>query len=1227
MTVNASFGIGRAIHKAKAMANARALTIPSTQKLVSFLKLSLLPLVGSGGTLPEDVWLQRHRLLLGLTGIQALIIALVGPVLGYSWELSIEALSKDGTVLHTVAEGLIVALLAVLASWDRANRTLQAVLVGFGLMSSSAIFVHLSGGYIELHFHFFVMIIFLAFYQDWVPFLTGILYVAIHHGVVGVLWPEVVYNHVAAIQAPWTWAAIHAFFVLWASVGCLIGWQYNAKAYAQTAAFAQETERRRREAEELARLMQSLTETLDMAAVGERIVVSVRQLVGGKSATLRLLQPDGSLRALASSGAAFPQTPGGHSLFPGMGLTSRAIAEKRPIWSADMLKDPDISLTDEMRNYQISSGNGSMIAVPLRARERIIGALALADQTGRSYSESEVALVQTFADQAALALENARLLEETESRAQEQGALNIIANAISQSLDRDELLKIALDKVLEATRRERVSIRLKDPATGQVTLAAHRGFSQEEIDNLRQRTRHQPTEQVLTSGQPLVVNNRQEHPDTQSLLSRSFSVAWIPMKAGARVVGVLGISAGTPLPFAPREVEFLQAIGNVIGVAIENAYLFGRTKRNLEQFRVLHEIGSAITSTLDLHDLLKVFLEKIDHVLPYSASSVRLFNPDSGLLEPIACRNLDEDEWKAEQWRGGRGIPTVVFEGKAPLMVRNLQSDARLRDAQFFRKHGLVSYLGVPLIVRDEILGVLSFYTKEDREFASEEVEFLSTLASQTAIAIHNSELYEQTQASRKELEGTNQRLEKLLQEESRLYAALTPLASADTVNQMLDRITERLTEATDADAVLVRLRDGSAGDFIYAAQRGFPEEYLEATRIKLTDSATGTVFERGEAIIAADIVSDPRIKAKRQLQAGFRSCAFLPLRVANGVRGIVHLASRKPGHFREEQQAHLMAIVRQMGIAVENRELFDEISTSKIELEKSNEAKDELLEIMARQKEKLSDLNAGLQHEIAERGRARAEIAAKNRDLETLLYVTSHDLREPLRAIENFSRIVNDRYKDRLDEKGQDFMRRVIQGSQRLNRLLDDILTLSRSQRMGTPTQEVDGESIVLEAVKRLEGKIAATNASVRVAKNFHGLKVDKTWATQAVYNLIVNALKFIRESEPPDVEIAPYQPQGPGTQVVGMVVRDRGPGVAPEHAERIFQLFQRAVGRDVEGTGAGLAIVRQIAERHGGSAWVEPRQGGGSEFIITFGPGKDVEGGHHDEYGTHGDPLSGGQ
>jgi signal transduction histidine kinase len=361
----------------------------------------------------------------------------------------------------------------------------------------------------------------------------------------------------------------------------------NGAAIALTnARLYDETERRRREAEELARVARSLTATLDMGAVGERIVTSVRELFGVKASTLRLLQPDGSLRALASAGEAFSTRSGEDVLVTGTGLASVAVAEGRPIWSADVLNEPRIRLTDQMRDYQLRSGDRSMMAVPLRAHETIIGSLGLADGTGRIYSDSEVALAQTFADQAALALENARLFEETEQRAQEQAGLSVIATAVSQSLQLDEILKTTLDKVLEVTGRKRVSIRLKNPVTGEVTLSAHRGFSQEEIKDLRRKLPHRASEQVFASGEALIIDASAVGAELGSLLPQSRSVAWIPIKARVSVVGVMGISATEPIPFSPREVAFLEAIGNVIGVAVANARLFEDvtvSKRELEK--------------------------------------------------------------------------------------------------------------------------------------------------------------------------------------------------------------------------------------------------------------------------------------------------------------------------------------------------------------------------------------------------------------------------------------------------------------------------------------------------------------------------------------------------------------------------------------------------------------------------------------------------------------------
>jgi hypothetical protein len=200
----------------------------SSSSLVARLKgfwSSLSP----GGHLPDDVWRSRYSLLLALTWFHAAIIALIGPALGYSWEMNPGALVRDGTVLHTIFEGSIVGVFAWLGGLSRFNRTFQASAIAIGLMSSSAILVHLSGGYIEFHFHFFVMLSFLALLQDWVPYILAIVYVALHHGLLGAFSPEEVFNHEAAINAPWTWAGVHAFFVLCSSLGSVIAWRFNEK--------------------------------------------------------------------------------------------------------------------------------------------------------------------------------------------------------------------------------------------------------------------------------------------------------------------------------------------------------------------------------------------------------------------------------------------------------------------------------------------------------------------------------------------------------------------------------------------------------------------------------------------------------------------------------------------------------------------------------------------------------------------------------------------------------------------------------------------------------------------------------------------------------------------------------------------------------------------------------------------------------------------------------------
>jgi diguanylate cyclase (GGDEF)-like protein/PAS domain S-box-containing protein len=192
------------------------ITNVSTQLIVRVQ--SALP---EGRPLPEAVWRRRHRGIVALLWLHAIGIVCFGALAGYGF-------------IHNAIEGGVVAAAALFASMARANRRVQAVAASLGLLTASAILVHLSGGYIELHFHFFVALMIIALYQDWVPFLLAIGYVVLEHGTLGVLDPTAVYNHPDGWAHPWKWAAIHGVFVLAASVASVLSWRLNEAARAHT---------------------------------------------------------------------------------------------------------------------------------------------------------------------------------------------------------------------------------------------------------------------------------------------------------------------------------------------------------------------------------------------------------------------------------------------------------------------------------------------------------------------------------------------------------------------------------------------------------------------------------------------------------------------------------------------------------------------------------------------------------------------------------------------------------------------------------------------------------------------------------------------------------------------------------------------------------------------------------------------------------------------------------
>ena len=181
---------------------------PFISRLVETVKKTL----PEGRALPERDWQVRHKGILILLWFHVIVIVVTGIYKGFGPSQSL-------------AEGAVVAVLAILANKQERNRSYRSVIASLGLVASSAILVHFSGGYIEAHFHYFVMLAVIAIYQDWIPFLLAILFVAINHGLTGQFAPHAVYNHTDAFLHPWKWAGIHAAYVLAECAALRAGWR------------------------------------------------------------------------------------------------------------------------------------------------------------------------------------------------------------------------------------------------------------------------------------------------------------------------------------------------------------------------------------------------------------------------------------------------------------------------------------------------------------------------------------------------------------------------------------------------------------------------------------------------------------------------------------------------------------------------------------------------------------------------------------------------------------------------------------------------------------------------------------------------------------------------------------------------------------------------------------------------------------------------------------------
>ena len=228
---------------------------------------------------------------------------------------------------------------------------------------------------------------------------------------------------------------------------------------------------------------------------------------------------------------------------------------------------------------------------------------------------------------------------------------------------------------------------------------------------------------------------------------------------------------------------------------------------------------------------------------------------------------------------------------------------------------------------------------------------------------------------------------------------------------------------------------------------------------------------------------------------------------------------------------------------------------------------------------------------------RQAADLARSNAELEQFAYVASHDLQEPLRMVASFTQLLAKRYAGKLDAKADEYIQYTVGGARRMQQLITDLLALSRVGTGGGEFRDVPLEDVMSDVLLNLGPAIQESGAEV-AADSLPTVFADRGQMTQLFQNLIGNAIKF-RGAELPRVEISAVETGDEWT----ISVRDIGIGIAPEHSERVFQIFQRLHTRDrYPGTGIGLAVCRKIVERHSGKIWLDTSPGGGTTFHFTL-------------------------
>ncbi len=606
------------------------------------------------------------------------------------------------------------------------------------------------------------------------------------------------------------------------------------------------------------------------------------------------------------------------------GLTSYVLRTGRPeLFTQRRWRD----LVDRGEIDPIGEEGEDWLGVPLRDQGHVIGIVVVQTyEGGENYSGEDVALLTFVGQHIGSALARARAIEETRERNAELALINEIGEALAKQLEFDAIIELVGDRIRAIFDSRSLFIALYDADSNRMRFPYDIDEG-ERFDRGTMELGPGITSTVIRTGRPLRLSTIDEQMAAGAIqIGGSDTESWlgVPIPAGDRVIGVVGLESIEQYAFSESDERLLTTLAASMGVALENARLFSETKRLLAEtdqraaeLAVINEIGAALAEQLDFSAIIELVGERIRTLFEARSSYIALYDSTTTMVS-FPWEVEEGKRISTEPFALGPGLTSEVIRTRKPLLLRTAVEGAAFGAIQF----GAVSesWLGVPILAGDRVLGVIALEATAQAAYDEADERLLSTLASSMGVALENARLFDET---KRLLAETDERAAEL----AIINGVQQGLASELDMQAMYDLVGDKIQEIFDAQVVDIAIYDFDAQivHYPYSIERGvrFPDEPIdmnEFTREFIEGRAPQVIndigaFERDRGVTIPVVQGEPALSLVR-----------VPLMAGGDVRGSISLQNLdRTNAFSDDDVRLLSTLAASLSVALENARLFDE--------------------------------------------------------------------------------------------------------------------------------------------------------------------------------------------------------------------------------------------------------------------------------------------------------------